>query len=55
MALTYYVPYVSGLTETARVIAEGLAARGWRNRGSLPNGLFSTAALIWPRPKPWRT
>ena len=30
MALTYYAPYVSGLTETARVIAEGLAARGWR-------------------------
>ena len=30
LALTYYAPYVSGLTETARVIAEGLAARGWR-------------------------
>jgi glycosyltransferase involved in cell wall biosynthesis len=26
--LTYYAPYVSGLTETARVIAEELAARG---------------------------
>lgn len=28
--LNYYSPYVSGLTETARVVAEGLAARGWR-------------------------
>jgi glycosyltransferase involved in cell wall biosynthesis len=30
MALTYYSPYVSGLTDAARVIAEGLAGRGWR-------------------------
>lgn len=28
--LNYYRPYVSGLTETAAVVAEGLAARGWR-------------------------
>ena len=28
--LDYYTPYVSGLTEAARLIAEGLAARGWR-------------------------
>lgn len=28
--LNYYAPYVSGLTETARIVAEGLAARGWR-------------------------
>lgn len=30
MALTYYAPYVSGLTEAARVVAEGLAAAGQR-------------------------
>jgi glycosyltransferase involved in cell wall biosynthesis len=30
MALTYYAPYVSGLTEAARVVAEGLAAEGQR-------------------------
>ncbi|MDR7274888.1 glycosyltransferase family 4 protein [Catenuloplanes atrovinosus] len=30
VALTYYLPYVSGLTETARNVAEGMAARGWR-------------------------
>jgi glycosyltransferase involved in cell wall biosynthesis len=30
VALTYYEPYISGLTHTARVIAEGLAERGWR-------------------------
>ncbi len=30
MALDYYAPYVSGLTETARIVAEGLAKRGWR-------------------------
>jgi glycosyltransferase involved in cell wall biosynthesis len=30
MALTYYAPYVSGLTEAARVVAEGLAAGGRR-------------------------
>jgi glycosyltransferase involved in cell wall biosynthesis len=30
MALTYYAPYVSGLTEAARVVAEGLAAKGQR-------------------------
>jgi len=29
MVLTYYSPYVSGLTETARCVAEQLAARGW--------------------------
>ncbi|RMI39031.1 glycosyltransferase family 4 protein [Streptomyces triticirhizae] len=28
IALNYYAPYVSGLTEVARVLAEGLAARG---------------------------
>ncbi len=30
VALDYYAPYVSGLTETARLISEGLAERGWR-------------------------
>lgn len=30
ISLSYYAPYVSGLTETAKVVAEGLAARGWR-------------------------
>jgi glycosyltransferase involved in cell wall biosynthesis len=29
VALNYYSPYVSGVTEAARVTAEGLAARGW--------------------------
>ncbi|MGW4639513.1 glycosyltransferase family 4 protein [Sphaerisporangium sp. NPDC004334] len=28
--LNYYSPYVSGLTDSARAIAEGLAGRGWR-------------------------
>lgn len=28
--LNYYAPYVSGLTETARIVAEGLAKRGKR-------------------------
>lgn len=30
VAVNYYTPYVSGLTEVARIVAEGLAARGWR-------------------------
>ncbi len=30
IALNYYSPYVSGLTNVARDVAEGLAARGWR-------------------------
>ena len=30
IVLTYYSPYVSGLTNVARDLAEGLAARGWR-------------------------
>jgi glycosyltransferase involved in cell wall biosynthesis len=30
IVLNYYVPYVSGLTEHARIVAEALAARGWR-------------------------
>jgi glycosyltransferase involved in cell wall biosynthesis len=30
VALNYYAPYVSGVTEAARVTAEGLVARGWR-------------------------
>jgi glycosyltransferase involved in cell wall biosynthesis len=30
LALTYYAPYTSGLTDTARVVAEGLARRGRR-------------------------
>ncbi|MDB1087433.1 glycosyltransferase family 4 protein [Streptomyces sp. ACA25] len=30
VVLDYYAPYVSGLTEAARLTAEGLAARGWR-------------------------
>ncbi len=30
VALNYYAPYVSGVTEAARVTAEGLAALGWR-------------------------
>lgn len=29
MGLTYYAPYVSGLTNTAKDIAEGLVRRGW--------------------------
>lgn len=32
MALTYYSPYVSGLTNAARDVAEGLTARGWKVR-----------------------
>ncbi|MEO6087771.1 MAG: glycosyltransferase family 4 protein [Umezawaea sp.] len=32
IALTYYAPYVSGLTNFARDVAEGLAARGQRVR-----------------------
>lgn len=30
VALNYYSPYISGVTEAARVTAEGLAERGWR-------------------------
>ncbi|MEV4759258.1 glycosyltransferase family 4 protein [Micromonospora sp. NPDC049559] len=30
VALTYYLPYMSGVTHTARTVAEGMAARGWR-------------------------
>ncbi|MFE3021612.1 glycosyltransferase family 4 protein [Streptomyces sp. NPDC059256] len=30
VVLTYYLPYTSGLTEVARTVAEGLAARGRR-------------------------
>lgn len=30
ICLNYYAPYVSGLTEVARVVAEGCAAQGWR-------------------------
>ncbi|WDZ83532.1 glycosyltransferase family 4 protein [Micromonospora cathayae] len=30
VALTYYTPYMSGVTHTARTVAEGMAARGWR-------------------------
>lgn len=30
VGLNYYAPYVSGLTATAKVVAEGLAERGWR-------------------------
>ena len=30
VTLSYYSPYVSGLTETAKAVAEGLAGRGWR-------------------------
>jgi glycosyltransferase involved in cell wall biosynthesis len=30
IALNYYAPYVSGLTDTAKAVAEGLAVRGWR-------------------------
>lgn len=30
VALTYYEPYISGLTHTARCIAEGMVERGWR-------------------------
>lgn len=30
MVLDYYAPYVSGLTDTARIVAEALAAQGWR-------------------------
>ncbi len=30
VGLSYYSPYVSGVTEVARVLAEGLVERGWR-------------------------
>lgn len=30
VALNYYAPYVSGVTEAARVTAEGLAEKGWK-------------------------
>lgn len=30
VALTYYTPYMSGVTHTAKTVAEGMAARGWR-------------------------
>jgi glycosyltransferase involved in cell wall biosynthesis len=30
VALTYYEPYVSGLTHTARYVAQGMVERGWR-------------------------
>lgn len=30
LLVNYYTPYISGLTEVARTIAEGCAARGWR-------------------------
>lgn len=30
VALTYYAPYQSGLTHTARCVAEGMVQRGWR-------------------------
>ncbi|MEU0303883.1 glycosyltransferase family 4 protein [Streptomyces sp. NPDC006175] len=30
IAVNYYAPYVSGLTEAARIVAEGLVARGWK-------------------------
>lgn len=30
VVVNYYSPYVSGLTETARIVAEGLARRGWK-------------------------
>jgi glycosyltransferase involved in cell wall biosynthesis len=30
IVLTYYHPHLSGLTEVARVVGEGLAERGWR-------------------------
>jgi glycosyltransferase involved in cell wall biosynthesis len=30
VGLSYYSPYVSGVTEVARVLAEGLVQRGWR-------------------------
>ena len=30
MGLTYYAPYVSGLTNAAKIVAESLAQRGWQ-------------------------
>ena len=36
VGLTYYAPYVSGVTEAARVVAEGLAARGHQSLRRLP-------------------
>lgn len=30
VALTYYLPYMSGVTHAAQTVAEGLAARGWK-------------------------
>ncbi|HEX6472239.1 MAG TPA: glycosyltransferase family 4 protein [Streptosporangiaceae bacterium] len=61
MALDLYAPYVSGLTETARIVAEGLAGRGWRvavacarHDGSLPrhelmNGVHVFRAPVYGR------
>lgn len=36
VVLNYYAPYVSGLTEAARLLAEGFAARaaGWPSSAS---------------------
>ena len=59
--LTYYTPYVSGLTNVARDVAEGLAAHGFRvtvvtsrHDRSLPteehiNGVRVVRAPVWTR------
>lgn len=59
--LTYYSPYLSGLTEVARMVAEGMAARGWRvavvtsqhdpalSRHEVLNGVEIFRAPVWMR------
>ncbi|MGH4021598.1 MAG: glycosyltransferase family 4 protein [Pseudonocardiaceae bacterium] len=61
VVLTYYSPYVSGLTNVAREVAEGLAARGYRitvvtsqhDRGlpteEIINGVRVLRAPVWTR------
>ena len=61
IVLTYYSPYVSGLTNVARDVAEGLAARGYRitvvtsqHDRRLPvedavNGVRVVRAPVWTR------
>lgn len=56
-ALTYYAPYVSGLSEAARRVAEGLAARGWevdvvttRHSSQLPLEEVLGGVRVWRAP-----
>lgn len=54
VALNYYTPYVSGLSDTAKVLAEGLATRGWRvtvvtsrhDRSLLPRELLGGVHVV---------